>query len=225
MRDPSMLTVPRLASRPRRSDEIHEHSRGTSWNTSDENLVPPLSAERSGVSSDALYPPTTTTVTTRETLASDPMRDLFPPDMSIETPSLQYATSALSENAIPGPSTSRNAPYASAIPSVHEPSMYNASAIDLLAMQPTIYQSHFRSARAPPSDPPVCIGHGLDAPAIGVLSTLVLPTAIGLSVWVSPLFISCAPRTDLGLSCCSLYCDLDIARFMGCGSGFLRKGA
>lgn len=190
MRDPSTLPVPHLASRPRRSDETYEHARRTSWNTSDENLVLPLSVGRSGVSSDALYPPTTTAVTTRESLASDPMRDLSSPVMSIETPSLRYATSALSENATPGPSTSRNAPYASAIPSVHEPSMYNASAIDLLTMQPTIYQSHFRSARAPPPDSPVCIGHGLDAPAIGVLSTLVLPTVIGLSVWVSSLLIS-----------------------------------
>ena len=187
MRNPSTLPAPRLASRPRRSDETYEHARRTSWNTSDENLVLPLSVGRSGVSSDALYPPTTTAVTTRESLASDPMRDLSSPVMSIETPSLRYTPSALSENVIPSPSSSRDAPYASMIPSPHESSMYNASSIDWLTMQPTLYQSHFRSARAPPPDPPVCIGHGLDAPAIGVLSTLVLPTVIGLSVWVSLL--------------------------------------
>ena len=187
MRNPSTLPAPRLASRPRRSDETYEHARRTSWNTSDENLVLPLSVGRSGVSSDALYPPTTTAVTTRESLASDPMRDLSSPVMSIETPSLRYTPSALSANAIPSPSSSRDASYTSMIPSPHESSMYNASSIDWLTMQPTLYQSHFRSARAPPPDPPVCIGHGLDAPAIGVLSTLVLPTVIGLSVWVSLL--------------------------------------
>ncbi|KZT74967.1 hypothetical protein DAEQUDRAFT_659370 [Daedalea quercina L-15889] len=59
-------------------------------------------------------------------------------------------------------------------------------------MQPTIGQSHLRLARAPPPDSPVCIGHGLDAPAIGVLSTLVLPTVIGLSLWL--LFAILRPR-------------------------------
>ncbi|KAH9835893.1 uncharacterized protein C8Q71DRAFT_870275, partial [Rhodofomes roseus] len=37
-----------------------------------------------------------------------------------------------------------------------------------------------------------CIGHGLDAPAIGVLSTLVLPTVIGLVIWL--LFATLRPR-------------------------------
>lgn len=159
-----------------------------SRNTSDEVLVLALSIGRSGVSSDALYPPTTTAVVTRGTLASEPMHHLSSPVMAIETTSLRYATSALSGIAIPGPSTPRNAPYASAIPPVHEASMSNSSSsIDLLVMQSPIYQSHFRSARAPPPDSPVCIGHGLDAPAIGVLSTLVLPTVFGLFIWVSLL--------------------------------------
>lgn len=172
-----------------------------------------LSAGRSGVSSDALYPPSTTV--TRESLASDLMHDLSPPIMAIETTSLRYATSALAGIAIPSPSTPRNAPYASAIPSVHGPSMYNTSSIDLLVMQPTIYQSHFRSARAPPPDSPVCIGHGLDAPAIGVLSTLVLPTVIGLSIWVSFCFHRCALPTNHRSSYCSPYYDHAIARYMG----------
>ncbi|PCH34029.1 hypothetical protein WOLCODRAFT_113020 [Wolfiporia cocos MD-104 SS10] len=48
------------------------------------------------------------------------------------------------------------------------------------------------SARAPTLDQPVCIGHGLDVPALGVLSTLVLPTVIGLCIWL--LFAIFRPR-------------------------------
>lgn len=43
------------------------------------------------------------------------------------------------------------------------------------------------TARAVVLDQPVCIGHGLDVPALGVLSTIVVPTAVGLCIWVSPI--------------------------------------
>lgn len=32
----------------------------------------------------------------------------------------------------------------------------------------------------------VCIGHGVDAQSIGLLSTLIVPTVVGLGIWVSP---------------------------------------
>ena len=34
----------------------------------------------------------------------------------------------------------------------------------------------------------VCLGHGVDAQSIGLLSTLVIPSAVGLIVWVSSRF-------------------------------------
>ncbi|EED80495.1 predicted protein, partial [Postia placenta Mad-698-R] len=37
-----------------------------------------------------------------------------------------------------------------------------------------------------------CIGHGLDVPALGVLSTIVVPTAVGLCIWL--LFAILRPR-------------------------------
>lgn len=38
-------------------------------------------------------------------------------------------------------------------------------------------------------DQPVCIGDGLDVSSLGLLSTLVLPTVVGLSLWVSTAFL------------------------------------
>ncbi|KAH9937349.1 uncharacterized protein B0H18DRAFT_950236 [Fomitopsis serialis] len=111
--------------------------------------------------------------------------------MPIDEALPRYAASDPSEDAIPGPSTLRDTPSAYATPSLHESPLYNSS-IDPLVMQPTIDQSYLRLIRAPPPDSPVCIGHGLDVPAIGVLSTLVLPTAIGLVIWL--LFAILRPR-------------------------------
>jgi len=143
------------------------------------------------MSSDALSPPTATPFAARETLASAPICVLSSSVMPIDEALPRYAASDPSEDAIPGPSTLRDTPSASAIPSLDESPPYNFS-IDPLVMQPTIDQSYLRSVRAPPPNSPVCIGHGLDVPAIGVLSTLVLPTAIGLLIWL--LFAILRPR-------------------------------
>lgn len=35
----------------------------------------------------------------------------------------------------------------------------------------------------------VCIGHGVDAQSIGLLSTLVIPSVVGVAVWVSRLHL------------------------------------
>ncbi|KZT02505.1 uncharacterized protein LAESUDRAFT_661940 [Laetiporus sulphureus 93-53] len=51
--------------------------------------------------------------------------------------------------------------------------------------------SYAKIARAIP-DQPVCIGDGLDVPALGLLSTLVLPTIVGLCIWL--LFAILRPR-------------------------------
>ncbi|KAH9950915.1 hypothetical protein B0H21DRAFT_776325 [Amylocystis lapponica] len=47
-------------------------------------------------------------------------------------------------------------------------------------------------AQSPPVGKPICIGNGLDVSALGILSTLVLPTVIGLSLWL--LFAILRPR-------------------------------
>ena len=39
---------------------------------------------------------------------------------------------------------------------------------------------------------PVCIGHGLDTQSIGLLSALIIPSVVGLFIWVSGIQI---PRT------------------------------
>ena len=31
---------------------------------------------------------------------------------------------------------------------------------------------------------PVCVGHGLDSAAVGLLSAVIIPSAIGLILWV-----------------------------------------
>lgn len=206
------LATPLVSHLASRSDETHEYRR-TSWNTSDENLVLPLPAGRSGVSSGALCPPNTTASATRETLASAPIPDLPSPTMSIDSPSLRYATSALGGNAIPGPSTHPDSHSTPAIPFFHD----SSPTIDSLFMQSAIEQSHLLSVRGPLPDSPACIGYGLDAPAIGVLSTLVLPTVVGLFLWVSVLLssgVKLVSQTDYVSSYCSPSFDHAIAKSM-----------
>lgn len=70
---------------------------------------------------------------------------------------------------------------------------------------------------------PVCVGDGVDGLSVGLLSTILLPTAIGLILWVRPA--SREPACKLTL--CSYYSrllDLGFVKCMDCVSGLYNKG-
>jgi hypothetical protein len=83
---------------------------------------------------------------------------------------------------------------ASAIPS--------ASFNSLSSTLPTAASSYHVSGTSAPGVPlvaaqqaaPVCIGHGVDAGAGGILAALIIPTAIGLLIWVRSSHSWCTAR-------------------------------
>jgi hypothetical protein len=67
--------------------------------------------------------------------------------------------------------------------------------------------SHVFSYRSAAQIQPVCIGDGLDSASDGVIATVVLPTSVGLAIWVSHhlVILCCAYRLNWSGSCCLLY--------------------
>lgn len=67
--------------------------------------------------------------------------------------------------------------------------------------------SHVFSYRSAAQIQPVCIGDGLDSASDGVIATVVLPTSVGLAIWVSHhlIILCCAYRLNWPDSCCLLY--------------------
>jgi hypothetical protein len=67
--------------------------------------------------------------------------------------------------------------------------------------------SHVFSYRSAVQIQPVCIGDGLDAASDGVIATVVLPTSVGLAIWVSYHLVTlcCAYGLNLSGSCYLLY--------------------
>lgn len=70
---------------------------------------------------------------------------------------------------------------------------------------------------------PVCIGDGVDGLSVGLLSTVIIPTAIGVALWVR--LASFEPACKLTLPSYYLpLLDLIFAKCMGCVNGSSNKG-
>lgn len=79
----------------------------------------------------------------------------------------------------------------SLFPAIHSDFFDHPAAVPFRA---TNHLSDILTARAAVPDQPVCIGHGLDVVSLGVLSTIVLPTVIGLVIWVSTFIFQVSDR-------------------------------
>ena len=73
---------------------------------------------------------------------------------------------------------------------------------------------------------PVCIGDGVDTGALGLLATLLLPSVIGLLIWVSypPPTVTIATRELTRPSYCLHSYVLVIAKCMVLENGLCNRG-
>jgi hypothetical protein len=85
--------------------------------------------------------------------------------------------------------------------------------------------SHVFSYRSAAQIQPVCIGDGLDSASDGVIATVVLPTSVGLAIWVSYhlVILYCAYGLNWPGSCCLLYYVHVIDKYMRLESGSCNK--
>lgn len=73
---------------------------------------------------------------------------------------------------------------------------------------------------------PVCIGHGLDAQSLGLISTVVVPSVLGILIWVSVELSSRVTRSSDTVASLHLHLlDNDTGRSTVCVSGLFNKSA
>jgi calcium permeable stress-gated cation channel len=70
-----------------------------------------------------------------------------------------------------------------------------------------IYATPSAQVNANYNPPPVCIGNGLDIQSMGLLSTLIIPSVVGLIIWVRSLLSSLTPLFNQALRLLLRYFD------------------